>query len=192
MLAILALSVFVMKVAMNTLAGVGHTPFHQSIKNVSDTFHLDITPAGWAFSVWGFIYILNAAYIVYALTTAFRDVPPVLNALFFLVYIVSDLLNVTWLYAFTSDSVGASCVVLMGNVVSLCVLLIVVYSNYRTYERELEDHYVADAITIKVLVKNGECSRPKSTTTSTLVLLVAFMVSTFSPVGRVQISALVY
>ena len=158
MLAILALSVFVIKVAMNTLAGIGYTPFQQSVMNVSDSFILDITPCGWAFSIWGFIYIWNAAYIVYALTTAVRDVPPVLNALFFLVYIVSDLLNVTWLYAFTSDSIGASSVVLMGNFASLCVLSYVVYANYSTYQKQLEEHYVADSITIKVLVENGEYS----------------------------------
>ena len=141
---------------MNTLAGIGYTPFQQSVMNVSDSFNLDITPSGWAFSIWGFIYIWNAAYIAYAVSTAFRDVPPVLNALFFLIYIVSDLLNVTWLYAFTSESIGASCIVLMGNVASLCMLLYVVYRNYSTYQKELEEHYVADSITIKVLVENGE------------------------------------
>ncbi len=30
--------------------------FPKSTGNISDTFYTDITPAGWTFSIWGFIY----------------------------------------------------------------------------------------------------------------------------------------
>lgn len=155
MLAILSLSLFLIKIGLNTLAGLGYEPFQESIKNVSDTFALDITPAGWAFSIWGLIYTWNAAYIIYALTTGLRDVPPVLNALFYLLYILCDIVNISWLFAFTSDSISSSCAILVGNQVSLYLLLFVVYKNYSAYKSQLEDHYPADAICLKVLIQNG-------------------------------------
>lgn len=156
MLATLSLSVFVIKIVLNALAGLGFMPFKQSVANVSDKFDLDITPAGWAFSIWGLIYTWNAAYIVYATTTAFRDIPPTLNALFFLLYVISDLLNVVWLFAFTSESLTDSCVILVANQVSLYLVLYVVYKNYSAYQRELEEKYPTDAWCLRILVENGE------------------------------------
>ena len=154
-LSLLALGSFVIKMVFNALGGAGKFPFSQSIANVSDTFSLDITPAGWAFSIWAVIYIWNFAFVVYALTTECRDVPPVLNGLFYLLYIVCDVLNVAWIYAFTSESIVSSCVILVGNQIALYALLYVVYVNYSTYQKELEQQHKADAICTAVLVENG-------------------------------------
>ena len=30
--------------------------FHSNTGNISDKYYLEITPAGWAFSIWGIIY----------------------------------------------------------------------------------------------------------------------------------------
>ena len=155
-LSVLALGTFLFKIVLNALAGSGHKPFSHSIANVSDTYTLDITPAGWAFSIWGLIYTWNLAYIVYALTTEFRDVPPVLNELFYFVYIVCDIANVAWLYVFTGEFVVASCVILVVNQVLLYALLYVVYVNYSTFKKELEQQHLADAVCMAVLVQNGK------------------------------------
>ena len=155
-LALLAGFVFLAKIVLNGLAGAGLKPFPNSIANMSDTFPLDITPAGWAFSIWSLIYLWNAAYIIYALTTAFRDVPPVLNELFFLLYILCDLANITWLYTFTSGSVSSSSVVLVVNQVLLYMILYVAYSNYMTYKKDLENNYVVDSYCLQILVHNGK------------------------------------
>jgi hypothetical protein len=155
-LSLLALGSYLFKIVLNALAGLGHDPFSHSVANVSDTFVLDITPAGWAFSIWALIYTWNLAYVVYAITTEFRDVPPVLNGLFYLLYIVCDIANVAWLYAFTSESMVSSCVILIGNQVALYALLYVVYVNYSTYQKELEQQHKADAACMAVSVENGE------------------------------------
>jgi hypothetical protein len=155
-LSLLALGSYLFKIVLNALAGLGHDPFSHSVANVSDTFVLDITPAGWAVAIWPLIYTWNLAYIVYAITTEFRAVPLVLNGLFYLLYIVCDIANVAWLYAFTSESIVSSCVILLGNQVALYALLYVVYVNYSTYQKELEQQHKADAICMAVLVENGE------------------------------------
>lgn len=155
-LAVLAAGSFIFKLVFNALAGKGHFPFQRSVENVSDRFALDITPAGWSFSIWGLIYLWNFAYIVYAITTEFRDVPPVLNGLFYLLYIACDVTNVAWLYAFTSESVVSSCTILLGNQLALYGLLYVLYVNYSVYKKELEQQNKADAICMAVLVENGK------------------------------------
>ena len=154
-LSLLALGSFVFKLVLNALAGLGYKPFSQSVGNVSDTFVLDITPAGWAFAIWALIYTWNFAYVVYSITTECRDIPPVLNGLFYLLYIVCDIANVAWLYAFTSESLVPSCVILVANQLALYALLYVVYANYMTYQKELEEQHKADAICMAVLVENG-------------------------------------
>ena len=154
-LSLLALGGYVLKIVLNALAGLGEYPFAHSVANVSDTFVLDITPAGWAFSIWALIYTWNLAYVVYAITTECRDVPPVLNALFYLLYILCDIANTAWLYAFTSEFVFASCFILVANQIGFYALLYVVYVNYSTYQKELETQHKADAICIAVLVENG-------------------------------------
>ena len=154
-LSLLALGSFVFKVIFNALGGIGYYPFSRSVGNVSDTFPLDVTPAGWAFSIWGLIYTWNFAFIVYALTTECRDVPPVLNELFYLLYIVCDVLNIAWLYTFTSEFIFSSCVILVSNQIALYALMYVVYVNYRAYQKEIEQQHEADAICMAVLVENG-------------------------------------
>ena len=154
-LALLALGSFVLKVIFNALGGIGCYPFSRSVANVSDTFPLDVTPAGWAFSIWGLIYTWNLAYIAYALTTEFRDVPPVINELFYLLYIICDVLNIAWLYAFTSEYIFSSCVILVSNQIALYALMYVVYVNYSAYQKEIEQQHKADAICTAVLVENG-------------------------------------
>ena len=155
-LSLLAFGGYILKIVLNALAGIGHYPFARSVANVSDTFALDITPAGWAFSIWALIYTWNLAYVVYAITTECRDVPPVLNALFYLLYILCDIANIAWLYAFTSEAVVSSCIILVSNQIGLYALLYVVYVNYSTYQKELEQQHKPDAICLAVLVENGK------------------------------------
>jgi hypothetical protein len=50
---------FVVLVIVNVAAGVSN-------RRVSDRFSTPITPAGWAFSIWGLIFFLQAVGVVYA------------------------------------------------------------------------------------------------------------------------------
>ena len=50
---------FVVLVIVNVAAGASN-------RRVSDRFSTPITPAGWAFSIWGLIFFLQAVGVVYA------------------------------------------------------------------------------------------------------------------------------
>ena len=50
---------FVILVIVNVAAGASN-------RRVSDRFSTPITPAGWAFSIWGLIFFLQAVGVVYA------------------------------------------------------------------------------------------------------------------------------
>lgn len=152
----LALLVFIVKLILNYLSGGGKDPFPRSNKNVSEIFYLEITPAGWAFSIWGVIYTLNAGYIIYGLSTLFRDFPPIFTSKFFLACIVSDAFNIAWLFAFAYLEIGWSCGAIACYTLGLYTVLAVVYSNYQSHKKELETRLSKDAWAIRILAQNGE------------------------------------
>jgi hypothetical protein len=41
----------------------------------SDKYYLEVTPAGWTFSIWGFIYAWQAAWVLYSIINIFRKTP---------------------------------------------------------------------------------------------------------------------
>ena len=44
---------------------IGSSIFYNTVGNLSDKYYLDITPAGWAFSIWGVIYIWLGISVVF-------------------------------------------------------------------------------------------------------------------------------
>ena len=152
----LAFAVFITKVILNYLSGQGIGPFPRSNSNVSDIFYLEITPAGWAFSIWGLIYTLNGGYIIHALTTLFKDFPAVFTTSFFIAYILSDLFNIAWLFSFSYEKIGLSCGAIIAYQLALYAVLTVVYRNYNLHKKEIETRYIKDAWAIRILAQNGK------------------------------------
>uniref|UniRef100_A0AAV2L8X5 Uncharacterized protein n=1 Tax=Knipowitschia caucasica TaxID=637954 RepID=A0AAV2L8X5_KNICA len=56
----------------SNFALAGRDPFLQSTGNISVDYTTDITPSNWTFAIWGIIYGLMAAVLVYVLSTLFR------------------------------------------------------------------------------------------------------------------------
>ena len=153
---ILALMIFIVKLVLNYLSGAGKGPFPRSNSNVSDYFYLEITPAGWAFSIWGVIYTLNGGYIIYAFSTLFRDFPAIFTSKFFMAYVTSDAFNIAWLFAFSYLEIGWSCGAIICYTLGLYAVLGVVYYNYQSHKKELETRYSKDAWAIRILAQNGK------------------------------------
>ena len=99
----------------------------KTIANVSNQYHNLFTPAGYAFSIWGIIYILLIGFVFYTGRSLFN---PSKNEGDDFVekigwwFVVSCLANctwiVTWLYGFT----GLSVVVLLLSLISLLKILL--------------------------------------------------------------------
>lgn len=84
-------------VAVFIISGLASAPnstkygFKNNTGIISDIFYTQITPAGWTFSVWGLIYFLQAAWIIYGWTLVFRPVNP--RSISFVTYIFYSIAN---------------------------------------------------------------------------------------------------
>ncbi|NEN25529.1 tryptophan-rich sensory protein [Cryomorpha ignava] len=90
-----------------------------TVAEVSATFHTLITPASYAFSIWGLIYLTLLVFAVFQLnkgknTRFFRLVFP-----YFLINVLS---NVLWLIAFQHELLGLSVFIMLITLGSLIVI----------------------------------------------------------------------
>ena len=76
---------------------------------ISDQYDTKITPAGWTFTIWAFIYTWQIIHVVYSLTFLCRKGsdgnflyvnPEPLHYSFYIVYIINNVLNIGWIIAF--------------------------------------------------------------------------------------------
>ncbi len=107
MLSILTVVATISTIAFNALAGTGKL-LGVLTNEVSDKYPTVLTPAGYAFSIWGLIYFGLIAFTIYQLLPSklvrLRSVRTL--------YIVSCIINCAWLYAWHSYAIGI-CVVLI-------------------------------------------------------------------------------
>lgn len=104
--------VLIITLAFNGLS-TGSAPglFQSNQANLSDTFYLSVTPAGWTFSIWGIIYLFQFLWLILSIAAIFvrgEDgylylTPPVFPAIVFAFYIFGNLMNIGWLFAFDRE-----------------------------------------------------------------------------------------
>jgi len=88
--------------------------FVTSTGNISDLYHLEITPAGWTFSIWGAIYAFQALFMIYALCTICIKTeesylyisPAFICPSIYVFYIMNMGANVAWLFLFDRSAEG--------------------------------------------------------------------------------------
>lgn len=103
--------------------------------DLSDKYYTQITPAGWTFSIWGFIYTWQALWIVYSLVNICRkgpggpayDNPMFLPIPLFLLGIILAGLNMTWLITFDREYIEIACSTLIAYSLLEYASLIVSY-----------------------------------------------------------------
>lgn len=98
----------------------------KTIANVSNQYHNLFTPAGYAFSIWGFIYLLLIGFVFYTGRSLFNPSKNESDGFVEKIgwwFVVSCLANcawiLTWLYGFT----GLSVIVLLIAFISLLMIL---------------------------------------------------------------------
>lgn len=96
-----------------------------SIGSLSDTYNSLFTPAGYAFSIWGIIFLGLIALGIYMVQSAFRDgkeaayigkLGPWL--------LLANLANATWVYVWLKELPGVSVLVMLVILVSLIVIIV--------------------------------------------------------------------
>jgi translocator protein len=88
--------------------------------DLSERYPVLITPATYVFSIWGLIYLGLVAFIIYQAFPAFRE-NPLVKAVGIL-FAVSSLFNILWLFAWHYEKVGWSMIIMLLLLASLIAI----------------------------------------------------------------------
>lgn len=117
---------YIAMVAINFLAN-GLPLNNRSTGAISDSYPNIFAPAGPAFSIWGLIYLLLGAYVIYQFVKKDQkteDLLKKINPLF----IATSLANISWIFAWHYDYIGLSVLIMT----TLLFLLIKIADILRT------------------------------------------------------------
>jgi benzodiazapine receptor len=111
---------FALTVIVNSLAGSTTLIGGKSTAEISDLNPTLITPAGYVFAIWGVIYILLGAFVVYQALPSEKgkDYQERISWLF----ITSSLLNIAWLFLWQNEILSLSVLVMFLLLASLIAI----------------------------------------------------------------------
>lgn len=95
------------------------------------------TPAGYAFSIWGLIFLFLLGYAIFGIKRAFFSTKKTqhLEQTGYW-FTIANVLNAAWVVAFTYDFVGLSVLIMIGILISL--LKIVLKTNMERWDAPIE------------------------------------------------------
>lgn len=115
---------YVFMIVLNTMANT--LPINGiTTGDVSFKYPNLFQPTGLTFSIWGLIYLLLLAYVIYQFTTIGKPMSDGLRLLFFrvnLLFAVSSLLNGLWLLAWHFDRIALSTILMIGLLITLALI----------------------------------------------------------------------
>jgi hypothetical protein len=96
-----------------------------TMKSVSDQYQNLFTPAGYAFSIWGLIYLGLGAFVVYQSKGLFTNAPPraVVTKIGWL-FVISCVANCFWVLAWLYEDTGLSVLIMCVLLLSLSVIVL--------------------------------------------------------------------
>lgn len=107
---------YVVMITVNFLANA--LPINnRSTGEISDAYSNLFAPAGPAFSIWGLIYLLLGGYVVYQFTKSSQQKK--LLEKINLLFIVTSLANILWIFAWHYDYIGLSVFIMAVLLVAL-------------------------------------------------------------------------
>jgi hypothetical protein len=115
---------FVVTIVMNYLSNTG--VFNgNTMATVSAKYQNLFTPAGYAFSIWGIIYIALAGFIVYQSQGLFNSKKPraVVQKIGWL-FVLSCMANCLWIICWLYDYTGGSVLVMASLLAILCAIVL--------------------------------------------------------------------
>lgn len=115
-----SLFLFFIVILINYLIAIGNIPGLSPQKEISSLYHTPITPAGFAFSIWGVIYVLLFAAILYMIKISSEKGPQsfALEKLIVPLWALFAF-NVVWNIVFGLGWIGISFVIILGYWLSL-------------------------------------------------------------------------
>jgi hypothetical protein len=114
----------IVTIAINYLSNTGFFNGN-TMKSISDKYHNYFTPAGYAFSIWGLIYIGLIAFTIYSAKGLFKKTGnewPVLEIGWW--FVISCAANSFWVIAWLYDFTGLSVVLMIVLLFSLIKIIL--------------------------------------------------------------------
>ena len=93
-----------------------------SVGDVSHKYDTLFAPAGYAFAIWGVIFIMLIAFTIFQWTSLKNQAHQEYIKLTGAWFIVSNLANALWVYCWLNEKIGWSVIVILILLASLCVL----------------------------------------------------------------------
>eukprot|EP00448_Togula_jolla_P013184 CAMPEP_0170603762 /NCGR_PEP_ID=MMETSP0224-20130122/19078_1 /TAXON_ID=285029 /ORGANISM="Togula jolla, Strain CCCM 725" /LENGTH=280 /DNA_ID=CAMNT_0010928651 /DNA_START=102 /DNA_END=941 /DNA_ORIENTATION=+ len=91
--------------------------FGETNSDLSKKYQTPVTPAGWAFSIWGLIFVWEAVFAVAQMFSPFRDSPVTMRIAPW--WWSACLFQILWTIFFAQEMITASLVCMVGILVSL-------------------------------------------------------------------------
>lgn len=136
LLQILNIIAFLAMVVINYAAASGALN-GKTIASVSAEYENLFTPAGFAFSIWGVIYLGLLAFVIYQARDLFMNTarfPVTLKIGWW--FIISCLANIFWIFAWVNDFLGLS--VLIMAVLLFALIMIIIKTRMELDDEPLE------------------------------------------------------
>ncbi|XP_072168291.1 uncharacterized protein [Diadema setosum] len=154
---------FLVVVTLNGLSNGTPGLFLNSTGDISDLYYVDIVPAGWAFSIWGLIYVWQALWIIYVVFNICRSNnygkvylnPATVTPLFLIVYMINLVLNVAWLFTWDRQHVPVAFAILALTAFTLYVCLWLNHRAVRQNIVQMRNHHRVDLWLNRLLIQNG-------------------------------------
>lgn len=99
-------------------------------KEISDTYPTLLTPIGWAFSIWGLIFVLEGIWSIYQLLPSVRGTDVIQKGVSWW-WILMNIFQIAWSFCFSFDAIILSTICMAGIFFSLMALTLSV-RRYRT------------------------------------------------------------
>lgn len=108
-----------------------------TIGEISDQYGNLFTPAGYAFAIWGLIFLMLIGYSLFQIKRTFfskKESPFIVQTGWW--FTIANMLNAAWVVAFTYEYVGLSVLIMLGILSSL--LIIVQRTNMECWDAPVE------------------------------------------------------
>lgn len=123
-LAVANIIALIVTVFLNYLSNTGFINGN-TMSSVSAAYQNLFTPAGYAFSIWGLIYVGLIAFVIYHAFITFKNIQAnnvVLNVGWW--FVISCLANCLWIFAWLYNYTGLSVIIMIVLLFSLVMIII--------------------------------------------------------------------
>lgn len=155
---LLNVAVFAITILFSQLSTRLNDIFPRTQNEISGTNQTEITPAASTFALWGFIYLYQAAWILYSLSLIWRGVD-ILPIWFYLAYSIGNLSSVAWLIVWARGQLSLAFAVLALLAISLDIALYFALTGLKRYLDQFPNNEKLpnkiDVWCVRMLMQNG-------------------------------------